>query len=311
VKIIRHPDKAKLHRPVVALGTFDGVHIGHQKVIRSAVAYAKKIKAHSAVITFDPHPQEIVAPERGLKLLTTLKEREELFALLGVEGVIATKFNEAIKNLSVEEFVKKYLVDKLGVRHVFVGYDYSFGKRRCGGAAELKRLGKEFGFGVTVIAPVKIKNKIVKSSEIRSFLSIGDVGSAAAMLGRPYKIYGKIGRGSGRGKKLGFPTANLKVDPRKLVPAQGVYAGLADGKKCLINIGSRPTFGAGPSLIEVHVLNFNRNIRGEMLAAEFVYHLREEKQFTDARDLVEQIKKDIVRAKGLCYNDCNGIKKRY
>jgi len=311
VKIIRHPDKEKLHRPVVALGTFDGVHIGHQKVIRAAVAYAKKIKAHSAVITFDPHPQEIVAPERGLKILTTLKEREVLFAQLGVEGVIATRFSEAIKNLSVEEFVKKYLVDKLGVRHVFVGYDYSFGKRRCGGVLELKKLGKEFGFGVTVIAPVKIKNRIVKSSEIRSFLSIGDVASASGMLGRPYAITGSVGRGNGRGKKLGFPTANLKVDPRKLIPAQGVYAGLADNMKCVINIGSRPTFGSGPSLVEVHILNFHRNIRGNKMTVDFIYHLREEKQFTDARELVGQIKKDIVRAKGLCYNDCNGIKKRY
>ncbi len=154
MRIIRHPNKGKLNRPVVALGTFDGVHLGHQKIIKAAVSYANRVGAHSAAITFDPHPQELIAPERGLKLLTTLAEREELFCRYGVESVVVIGFTPKMKSLSYSRFVKRYLVDRLGVRHVFVGYDYAFGRGRIGTAAELKVLGRKYDFGVTVIPPV-------------------------------------------------------------------------------------------------------------------------------------------------------------
>jgi len=156
MRIIRHPQKGKLHRPVVALGTFDGVHRGHRRVIAAAVSAARRLRAHSAAITFEPHPQEIVSPQRGLRLLTTLPEREALLCDLGVDSVCVLNFNRRLQNLSYERFINKYLVKKLGVRQVFVGFDYAFGKGRKAGAAELRQLGKKFGFGVTVVPPVRV-----------------------------------------------------------------------------------------------------------------------------------------------------------
>lgn len=299
MRIIRHPKKGKLHRPVVALGTFDGVHVGHKKVIEAAIEHAREINAHSAAITFDPHPQLVVAPERGLRLLTTLSEREEIFAALGVDAVVVSRFTEQLRRLTYSEYVERYLVRRLGVRHVFVGYDYTFGRGRSGSPAELKRLGKKHNFGVTVIPPVKVCRQVVKSARIRELLGTGCFAPALAMLGHPYRITGQVVKGAGRGKKLGFPTANLKTDQCKLIPAQGVYVGFVDGKKCVVNIGSRPTFKAGPTTVEVHILNFNKNLRGKTLRLDLFRRLRDEKQFSDVGELVRQIKKDIVRARGL------------
>lgn len=297
MRIIRHPEKSKLYHPVVALGTFDGVHLGHRKIIEAAVRFARKIKAHSAAITFDPHPQEVVAPERGLHLLTTLHEREELFTQVGIDAVAVIKFNHRLQNLSYSEFVKSYLVKRLGVRWIFVGYDYAFGKERTGNAEVLKKSGRKYGFGVTVIPPVKVEHHIIKSGKIRGLISSGKFEAALHMLGHPYRITGKVIKGAGRGKEMGFPTANLKVDKRKLLPAQGVYAGFVEGKKCVVNIGSRPTFGADHSLAEVHILNFSKNIRGKILAVDLFHRLRDEKQFSDVAELREQIKKDVARSR--------------
>ncbi|MFH1387584.1 MAG: bifunctional riboflavin kinase/FAD synthetase [bacterium] len=296
MKIIRHPVKEKLHQPVVALGTFDGVHIGHKKVIEAAVKGAKKLKTHCAVITFDPHPQEIIAPERGLRLLTTLAEREYIFCGLGVDSVIVAQFSGQMRQMSCREFVEFYLVKKLGVKAVYIGYDYAFGKERSAGPTELKKLGKEFGFSVNCVPPVKVGGTIAKSGKIREALSSGDFSAAIKMLGRPYRLSGKVVKGHGIGKRLGFPTANLEIDERKLIPAQGVYVGFVHGKKCVVNIGSRPTFGGSEAQIEVHILHFNRNIRGKTLEVDLFYRLREEKQFSDAQKLGEQIRKDIARA---------------
>lgn len=300
MRIIRHPQKEKLHRPVVALGTFDGVHRGHQKIITAAVKCARRIKSHSAVITFDPHPQEIIVPQRGLRLLTTLREREGLLAELGADSVIVFNFNRRLQQMSYASFVKRYLVKRLGVRWVFVGYDYAFGRERKGSVEGLRKLGARSGFGVTVIPPVKTDGQPVKSGRIRELISSGEFARALKMLGHPYRINGKVVKGEGRGKELGFPTANLKIDKRKLIPAQGVYVGFVDGKKCVVNIGSHPTFGGDHNLVEVHILNFKGNLRGKLLAVDLFRRLRDEKQFSDAEELRSQIKKDIVCAKGMC-----------
>jgi riboflavin kinase / FMN adenylyltransferase len=297
MKIVRHPRKGKLHRPVVALGTFDGVHVGHKKVIEAAIKHARELSAHSAVITFDPHPQTVVAPERGLRLLTTLQEREELLASLGVDAVVVSIFTKKLQKLTYPQYVERYLVKKLGVRHVFVGYDYKFGRGRSGGAVALRKLGARYGFGVTVIAPVKVGRQIVKSGLIRELISRGDFTAALKLLGHPYRITGRVTRGEGRGAKLGFPTANLQVDPRKLVPAQGVYVGYVDGKKCVVNIGSRPTFKAGRTVVEIHILNFNKNIRGKAIKLDLFSRLRDERRFASAEALIKQIKKDVSAAR--------------
>ena len=299
MRIIRHPRRKKLKGSVVALGTFDGVHRGHQKVIKSAVRYAKKIRAASLAITFDPHPQQLIVPERGLKLLTTLAEREDLFCRLGVDGVVVIVFNKRVQGLSYGAFVEKYLVKKLGVRQVFVGFDYAFGKGRKGGLGHLRQLGKKFGFGVSVIPPVSSDHHAIKSGMIREQVSRGEFGRAVRRLGHPYQVSGKVVRGSGRGRSLGFPTANLKTDPHKLVPAHGVYAGRVGGRKCAVNIGARPTFGADSSLVEVHILGFKGDLRGKTLGVELLKRLRDEIQFSDVEDLKEQIKRDIDQVKRL------------
>ncbi len=299
MRIIRHPKKRKLKGSVVALGTFDGVHRGHQKVIRCAVSLAKKIGVASLAITFDPHPQQLILPERGLKLLTTLPEREELFCKIGVDGVVVIPFNARLQKLSYEGFVKKYLVGKLGVRRVFVGFDYAFGKGRKGDVHELKRLGQKYGFEVNVVSPVSANHNAIKSRMIREFISRGQFAKALRLLGHPYQMSGKVVKGSGRGMELGFPTANLRVDPHKLIPAHGVYAGRFGRKKCAVNIGARPSFGAGSSVVEVHILNFNNNIRGKTLRVALTKRLRDEKQFSDVAELKRQIQRDVDRAKRL------------
>ncbi len=297
MKIIRHPKKKRLKGSVVALGTFDGVHRGHQKVIKNAIGFAKKIGGASLAVTFDPHPQQLIVPGRGLKLLTTLQEREELFCKLGVDGVVVIKFNKRLRKLSYESFVKKYLVGKLGVRRVFVGFDYAFGKGRKGDAHELKHLGKKYGFDVNIIPPVSANHNAIKSRMIREFMSRGDFSKAQRLLGHPYQITGKVVKGSGRGKVLGFPTANLSVDEHKLIPAHGVYAGKFGKKRCVVNIGARPTFGADGSTVEVHILNFNTDIRGKTLKVDLIKRLRDEKQFSDVQKLKGQIRRDIEKVR--------------
>ncbi len=281
---------------MVALGTFDGVHRGHQCVIKSAVRHAKKIRAASLAITFDPHPQQLIAPERGLRLLTTLEEREKIFCDLGVDGVVVVPFNKRLRRLSYEGFVKKYLVGKLGVRRVFVGFDYAFGKGRKGDVSQLRKLGKKYGFEVSVVPPVLAGFSPIKSRVLRELLSRGNFRKARQLMGHAFQITGKVVKGSGRGKGLGFPTANLKISPIKLIPAHGVYAGRVNAKKCVVNIGARPTFGADQAVVEVHILNFHRNIRGKTLKVDLTKRLRAEVQFSDVNMLKRQIKKDVARA---------------
>lgn len=299
MKIIRHPVRERLKSPVVALGTFDGVHVGHRQVLARAGKEAEKLGAHSAVITFDPHPQEVIAPKRGLKLLTTLKEREALFCSLGIDAVIVFRFRPQLRRLTSREFIERYLVGKLGVRGVVVGYDYAFGRGRRAGVDELRRLGRLYGFAVIIVPPVKRGHHLAKSGKIRELVANGEFNQAIKLLGHPYRITGKVIRGKGVGKELGFPTANLKVDRRKLVPAEGVYFGHVGRRKCLVNIGSRPTFGGGAKQVEVHLLGFRGNLRGKTLAVDLLRRFRAEKQFADVNDLIGQIKKDVARARRL------------
>jgi riboflavin kinase/FMN adenylyltransferase len=303
MRVIRHPQKKGLKGAVVALGTFDGLHRGHQKILKAAVVYSRKIGVASLAITFDPHPQQIIAPERGLKLLTTLPEREELFCKMGVDGVVVIRFSRHLKKLSYGNFVKRYLVGKLGVRRVFVGFDYAFGRGREGDVTQLKKLGKKYGFEVAVIRAVNQGGQAVKSSRIRQLLSQGEFSEALDLLGHPYQISGRIARGAGRGKGLGFPTANLKTNLDKLLPAHGVYAGMTMGKKCVVNIGARPTFGAGNTVVEVHILNFDRNIRGKTLKVYLTHRLRNEFQFADVEELKKQIKKDLEKVNRVVSSD--------
>lgn len=231
--------------------------------------------------------------------MTTLAEREELFCSLGVDSVIVIRFTPTMRALSYETFILRYLVKKLGVRGVFVGYDHAFGRGRSAGTKELERLGRKHCFSVTVIPAVKVKNQLPKSGLIRELISQGRFSQAVKLLGHFYRITGRVVKGEGRGRELGFPTANLKIDPKKLIPAQGVYAGWVSDRKCLVNIGFRPTFGHGDQSVEVHLLGFRGNLRGKTLKVDLGHRLRDEKKFADAAALADQIKKDIAHARRL------------
>lgn len=269
---------------VVALGTFDGIHLGHQKIIKATVAYAKKHGLTPMAITFDPHPQQIVDPARGLKLLTTLEERRELLHKYGIKKVYAIRFTNAFRKMGPEKFIEKVLVKKLKVKHVFVGYDFAFGSDRRGGAKELK--GR--GFSVTVVPAMKKKGKPIKSRRIREELSWGNFNLGILALGHPYQISGKVVRGAGIGKVLGFPTINLKVDRHKLIPSQGVYAGSCGRLRAAINIGKE---------VEAHLIGFNKNIYGHKVVLRLFKKIRGEKNFSDNEKLKAQIAKDVAKIK--------------
>lgn len=303
MKIIKTLKKLKLKSPVVALGTFDGVHLGHIKILKNAMKFAKARGLHSLAITFDPHPQEVVAPERGLRLLTTIEERAPLIAKLGIDALVIIRFDHGLRNLSSEDFVRKYLVKRLKAKYVFIGFDYAFGSRRAGGVGELRKLSKKYRFNVKVVHAVKIGKKVVKSSIIREFISLGRFDKAIHFLGHPYLIHGKVIRGSGRGKILGYPTANIIPSRHKLIPAHGVYAGFVyfgkKKKKCVVNIGARPTFIKDGIAVEVHILNFKGSLLGKDLKISLHKRLREEIQFSDVEELKKQIRRDILRAERL------------
>ncbi len=282
-------------KTVVALGTFDGVHLGHQRIIKDAVSYAKRHGLTTTVTTFDPHPQQFIVPERGLKLLTTLFERKSLLKNLGVNNVKIFKFNAKLQKLNYEKFVSQYLVKGLNAAVVFVGYDYAFGHGRSGGISELRKLGRKYGFIVKVVRPYKFDGHIVKSSMIRNLISSGDFKKALRLLGHPYQITGKVIKGRGVGRGLGFPTANLEIDKHKLIPSQGVYFAKTLNRKSLVNIGSRPTFGVGICEVEVHIPKFHKNLYNKVVSVDIISRLRDEKQFSDALELIAQIKRDVAK----------------
>lgn len=301
MRIIHDLSKIRLRNIVVALGNFDGVHLGHRSILAAAVREAKKLKAKSIALTFDPHPQQFIQPERGLRLLTDLSEREKLIQATGIDYVFVIKFNGRLRKMSYPEFVKNFLIEKLDARVVLVGYDYAFGRDRSGDVSHLRELGARLGFAVKVKKPVSIRGGVVKSRTIRELISEGKFSKALSLMGHSYPLTGTVIRGAGRGAVLGFPTANLKIDEHKLVPAPGVYAGIATVKekrhKCVVNIGNRPTFPGGGGAIEVHLPDFKGNIYGKKISVELMARFREERQFSDTRELVAQIKKDVQKAR--------------
>ena len=214
-----------MQRSVIALGNFDGVHLGHQRILKDAASFAGRKKLRSLAITFNPHPQQFIAPERGLKLLTTLAERKELMLGLGIQAIKVIRFDRRLRGLGYQEFIQKYISHKLRAAYVFVGYDFNFGRERAGGVSHLRRLGRKYGFVVKVIRPVKEKQHLVKSSTIRKLIAQGDFDHAITLLGHPYRLTGKVVHGSHRGRDLGIPTANLRLDEHKLVPSTGSISG--------------------------------------------------------------------------------------
>ncbi len=286
-------------KPVLTLGNFDGVHLGHQAIFKKVVERAKKIGGTSIAFTFEPHPLKVLAPERSPLLLNTFHGKMRLLEKAGIELVICANFTRAFADQNPEDFARDVLHKLIGVREVYVGYDYAFGKGREGSIASLKKMGSAYGFEVGMIEPVQVDGAVVSSSSVRDLLVNGRVEDAARLLGRHYLIEGEVVHGSHRGHSLGFPTANLKT-VNELIPGFGVYAVLArvQGRtiKGVASIGIRPTFDSGPFSIEVYLFDFHEDIYGKEVELLFIKHLRGEARFPDADALVRQIRKDVQDA---------------
>lgn len=293
---------------VVTVGTFDGVHVGHRAIIRYLVRRASEREGTSAVVSFDPHPREIVHGDE-IPLLTTVEERAELIEQLGIDRFVVIPFTLEFSTLQAEDFVRDILVQRIGLREIVIGYDHAFGRNRRGDADLLGELGQIHGFAVDVIPPQVVEKHVVSSTEIRDALvGTGDVRRARELLGRNYSLTGNVVEGDGRGRQIGFPTANLTVDhPRKVIPAIGVYAvrvyvppenerpRSARTYSGMMNIGRRPTFDNGEVLLEVHLLDFDGDLYGRHLRVEFVEKMRDERKFDSVEALTEQLSRDRLR----------------
>jgi riboflavin kinase/FMN adenylyltransferase len=298
-----HPSGLPRGRGAVAtVGTFDGVHLGHWAVLQEIRARAEATGRRSVLVTFDPHPLRIVRPEHAPLLLTTPVEKKEILAESGVDWAVFLSFTEALSRYEPRRFVEEILVGRLGVQELVIGYDHGFGRDRQGDPATLQTIGQELGFSVDVVPPVAAEGGAVSSSRVRTLLMEGDVRGARSCLGRPYSIRGVVVRGDGRGRGLGFPTANLRVAERdKLVPPPGIYAvrgvlrsGTWSGA---LHLGPRPTFKGSPPSIELHLLDFDGDIYGEEVRVDFVEYVRGVEPFDSAEALVRQIRKDVEVAR--------------
>ncbi len=289
-------------RTTITVGTFDGVHRGHQAVLREIVRRARAADRESVLVTFEPHPLWIVAPERAPCLLTTPIERRLLWPQFELDYVVVVPFDERLRQLAPEAFVRDVLVRQLRLGELVIGYDHGFGKDRAGDVETLRRLGMEEEFSVDVVGPVTSGEQTVSSTKIRDAIAGGDLAIAAAGLGRPYSAYGRVVRGAGRGRSLGFPTANLELSPNKCLPPEGVYAVLAeiDGEwhGAMANLGPRPTFDEGGGGLEAHLLDWSGEpLYGALVGIEFVRRLRPVRRFDGPEELSAQLGHDRAAAR--------------
>jgi riboflavin kinase/FMN adenylyltransferase len=298
-----------LLRPVITIGNFDGVHLGHQTLFQKVKERARAVAGQGVVLTFDPHPIKLMRPEKQLPLLTTTAQKVRLLSELDLEVLIVHPFTPEFGALPARDFVQEYLVRRLGVQEVVIGHDYRFGRRREGNIALLQALGAEFGFPVHVVDAIQIQGQVVSSTLIRTLLQNGRVQEAQTFLGRPYEVTGIVVPGFGRGARLlGFPTANIAPDNGLLLPDAGIYAVWAElqGRVYagVANIGTCPTFDNEQLTLEVYILDFDADIYGERLAVRFVQRLRDEHRFPDIPALVSQIKKDVAAARQIVGLPC-------
>ena len=290
----------KFDNSILTLGNFDGLHLGHQELVKMIIRRARETGALSMVVTFRPHPLKILAPDKCPPLISIYEEKIKLFERLGIDVLVKIPFTLEFSAMAPGDFVRDVLCGTLGAKEIFVGYNYRFGRGREGDTQTLRSLGEKYGFAVREIEQVAIDGEVVSSTKIRILLGDGDVGYAAKLLGRTYAITGIVVKGDGRGKGLGFPTANI-APKHSIIPADGVYAvrlvvreRAYDG---IANIGMRPTFNKKALAVEVHVFDFNEDIYGEDISLYFIKKIREEKRFKGADALVTQIRSDIEVAK--------------
>jgi riboflavin kinase/FMN adenylyltransferase len=301
MRLFHGTDNADIQRPtVLSLGVFDGLHLGHQLILRTVVQRATEVGAVPTVITFDPHPRAVLHPESSPPLLQTLDQKVEAFGVLGIEQTIVIRFTPEFSLMPARDFLKDTVKDRLHAKEVYLGRGFAFGHNREGNIELLRQVSRELGFLADEVPEVRLRGQRVSSSKIRQLLADGKVNLARRMLGRPYGVEGLVQRGSERGHQLGFPTANLQPENR-VIPRRGVYVTgtLVDGfwRRSVTNIGVRPTFGADqePSL-ETFVLNWSGDLYGDVVRIRFLYRLRDEKRFASIEELKAQIRYDVKRA---------------
>jgi riboflavin kinase / FMN adenylyltransferase len=301
METIRDLTAVHLTRPtVLTIGSFDGIHRGHQYLIHQVVKRAREIDAASVLVTLHPHPKIVLRPDSPLQYLSTIEERLDLLAPLGLDYAVIFPFSLEMSQIRARDFVQ-LLVHHLHLKELFCGADFALGYKREGNVAFLQNLGKELGFAVTVVEPQQFEGQVASSTRIRQSISDGDLEAAARALGRYPSIRGRVIRGDQRGRQLGFPTANLAVAERRLIPADGIYAvrvkignGWWSGAA---SIGIRPTFGGGHRTVEVYVLDFDGDLYDQVLEVQFVKRLRPEMKFDGAQALITQMQNDVAAAR--------------
>ena len=299
MNIFRNIDEIKFDKQtVLTLGTFDGIHLGHQQIIKRVIECSEENKLRNLIITFHPHPRKVINPEMQLKLLTTNEEQINILEKLGVQNLFIINFTKEFSQLTPDEFIKNYLVDKIGLSRIVIGYDHHFGKGRGGDVEFLLAAGKKYDFEILQIQPFIIDDEPVSSTKIRAALEAGDINKVNKMLGRYYSFSGVVVEGDKRGRELGYPTANIKLsDEDKMLPQIGIYAVLVeiDGieHKALLSIGKRPTFyNDGKVVPEVYIYDFNNDIYGKEIKVNLIQKLRGEEKFNSAEELIRQMNID-------------------
>jgi len=303
MKIINGLEDFKESYPntVLTIGNFDGIHRGHQMILLWVIKKAEEIGGTSMVITFEPHPVKVLAPEKELKMLATFKDKVRILEAIGIDILLCINFTREFADRTPDTFIEDVLVKKIAAKEIVIGQNYAFGKNKKGTTELLKRRGRELGFKVKVVRSMELNGDVVSSSRIRRLLQKGKVHELPTFLGRAYSIEGEVIRGTGRGSKiLNVPTANIRT-PDVIVPREGVYAVRVKVKDSffdgVVNIGRRPTFGGSDVSYEVHLFNFSGDILGEMIRIYFIEWLRGERTFPDPHSLETQIRSDIQLAK--------------
>ena len=287
-------------RTVLTIGNFDGVHLGHREIFRRVVDKARALQGTAVVMTFEPHPLRLLAPEKVPLRLNTPEEKVRLLAASCIDLLVVLNFTRLLAEMPAEDFVREILVRRLGVTHLIVGYDYAFGRDRQGDTAFLAGQARHYGFTLEVLEPIMANQQTYSSTAIRQILREGRVADAIKVLGRNFTLDGEVVHGDGRGRKLGFPTANL-VTEKEILPRDGVYAVKVkwqeDYYDGVINIGCRPTFAPSAPTLEIHLLDFQADLYGERLRIYFVERLRDEAHFPSVEALQEAVIEDIERAR--------------
>ncbi len=295
---------AQYHRsthPVLTIGNFDGHHLGHLALLRAVVELAEKRGGTPIVLTLDPHPVRVLAPDVELRLLTSMEEKLARCEQAGIHEVLLLEFTAQLAALSPDEFVLRILRDGVGVRDLFVGEHFAFGQNRSGSVADLRRLGPEAEFQVHSVPPVSLDGQVVSSTRIRKLIQLGDMQGAAKCLGRPYALGGTVVSGQRRGQDLGWPTANLAMPHERVIPPDGVYATTTTWKAERLDsvsyVGTSPTFGIGERLLEVYLLDQDVDLYGERIDVHFIERLRDDARFDSAEALAARISLDVTQAR--------------